>query len=46
MFAKFFGYLVIHRSAILATLVVIQNTHTIKGVGSSVLNTFIALCGG
>jgi hypothetical protein len=44
--ANFISYLVTHRSAILATLVVMQNSHAVKGVGSSVINMLVALAGG
>jgi len=46
MFSSILSYLVSHRSAILATLVIVQNTHVFKGVGSSVLSALIALGGG
>jgi len=46
MFSNFIPWLVTHRSAILATLVVMQNTHAVKGVGSSVISAVVALLGG
>jgi hypothetical protein len=46
MFSQMKGYLVTHRSAILATLVVLQNSHTLKGIGGTVLAAIVALLGG
>jgi hypothetical protein len=46
MFSKFIEYLVLHRSAILGTLVVVQNTHAVKGVGGSVISALVSLLGG
>jgi hypothetical protein len=39
-------WLVLHRSAILATLVVMQNSHALKGAGGTVVSALVALLGG
>lgn len=43
---KIVEYVVAHRSAILATLVVMQNSHSVKGVGASIISAMVALLGG
>jgi hypothetical protein len=46
MFSETKQYLVTHRSAILATLVVLQNSHILKGLGGTVISAVVALLGG
>jgi hypothetical protein len=46
MFRSFISYLGLHRSAILATLVVVQNSGAIKGIGGTVLSAIVALLKG
>jgi len=46
MLQSILSYLVVHRSAILATLVLVQNTHAIKGAGGSVISAIVAMLGG
>lgn len=46
MFSDLAKYLVNHRSAILATLVLVQNSHVVKGVGAAVITALVTLLGG